>query len=108
MLALERYDIPHTMGSSHGVNRMIRKAYFEDPTYVPLLLRSYELWRDLEAHAGEEILVITGSIDAAPPDHRTFEGSLESCEIHGLEHEVLSGAEVNRRYPGYRLGSCLR
>lgn len=103
VLALERFDIPHMMGSSHGVNRIIRKAYFEDPSYVPLLLRSYELWHELETTAGEELLVITGSIDSAPSDHETFTGSLASCEIHELDHEVLSGAEVNRRYPGYRL-----
>jgi sarcosine oxidase len=103
VLALERFDIPHTMGSSHGVNRIIRKAYFEDASYVPLLLRSYELWSELETIAGEEILVITGSVDAAHPDDKTFTRSLESCLIHGLEHEVLSGDEVNRRYPGYRL-----
>jgi len=28
VLGLERFDIPHPMGSSHGVNRIIRLAYF--------------------------------------------------------------------------------
>src|SRR5205814_1833452 len=37
VLGLERYDVPHAMGSSHGVNRIIRLAYYEDPRYVPLL-----------------------------------------------------------------------
>lgn len=103
VLGLERYDIPHTMGSSHGVNLIIRMAYFEDPSYVPLLSRSYELWRYLESKVDEELLVITGGIDAAPEDHQVFKGSLESCQRHGLEHEVLTGGEVNARFPGYRL-----
>lgn len=103
VLALERFDIPNAMGSSHGVNRIIRMAYFEDPSYVPLLRRSYELWRELEQMAGERLLVITGGIDAAPSDHRVFTGSLESCRAHGLDHEVLDAHEVNRRFPGYRL-----
>ncbi len=103
VLGLERYDIPHAMGSSHGVNRIIRLAYFEDPSYVPLLRRSYELWRELEEIAGERLLVITGGLDAAPPEHRVFQGSLESCRRHGLEHDVLTSAEVSRRYPGYSL-----
>jgi hypothetical protein len=30
-LGLERYDIPHAMGSSHGHTRIIRLAYYEDP-----------------------------------------------------------------------------
>lgn len=42
VLGLERFDIPHAMGSSHGFNRIIRLAYFEDPSYVPLLRRAYE------------------------------------------------------------------
>lgn len=102
-LGLERYDIPHAMGSSHGVNRIIRMAYFEDPSYVPLLSRSYELWHQLEEVSGERLLVITGGIDAAPEDHRVFTGSLESCRLHGLDHEVLDAGDVARRFPGYRL-----
>ena len=31
VLGLERFDIPHSFGSSHGVTRIIRMAYFEDP-----------------------------------------------------------------------------
>ena len=37
-----------------GKSRMIRKAYFEDPAYVPLLLRSYDLWRELERETGQD------------------------------------------------------
>ncbi|MDY6819379.1 MAG: FAD-dependent oxidoreductase, partial [Halobacteriales archaeon] len=49
VLGLERYDIPHTMGSSHGKTRIIRRAQYEDPAYVPLVERAYELWRAREA-----------------------------------------------------------
>jgi sarcosine oxidase len=103
VLGLERYDIPHAMGSSHGLTRIIRLAYYEHPSYVPLLRRSYELWRELERGFGEQLLHITGSIDAGPPDSRCFAGSRESCLLHGLEHEVLDGREVNQRFPGYSL-----
>ena len=48
VLGLEQHDIPHDRGSSHGVNRIIRLAYWEHPAYVPLLRRAYELWRELE------------------------------------------------------------
>lgn len=103
VLGIERFDIPHAMGSSHGVNRIIRMAYFEDPAYVPLLRRSYELWRELENTSGRRLLVITGGLDAAPGDHHVFTGSLESCRIHDLEHEVLTASDVSERFPGYRL-----
>jgi hypothetical protein len=63
------------MGSSHGITRIIRMAYFEHPGYVPLLRRSYALWRELQEEAGEQLLYITGSIDAGPPDSRNYQGS---------------------------------
>jgi sarcosine oxidase len=105
VLGLERYDIPHDLGSSHGVNRIIRLAYWEDPAYVPLLRRAYELWRELELRRGERLLVITGSIDAGPTGSRTVAGSRRSCAIHALPHEVLDAAELRRRFPGYQLPS---
>lgn len=108
VLGLERFDIPHAMGSSHGVTRIIRLAYYEHPSYVPLLRRAYELWRDLERTVREQLLFITGSLDAGPPESQCFRGSLASCEEHGLPHEVLTGAEVNRRFPGYRLPEHLQ
>ena len=103
VLGIERFGVPNEQGSSHGVTRIIRLAYYEDPSYVPLLSRAYELWRELETVAGERLLHITGSVDAGPPDSFVFEGSVRSCVEHALEHEVIDAAEVNRRFPGYRL-----
>ena len=100
VLGLERFSVPHELGSSHGVTRIIRLAYYEDSAYVPLLRRAYELWRELEGRVGERLLYVTGSVDAG---EEVFEGSLRSCTEHELAHEVLSGLELGRRYPGYRL-----
>lgn len=102
-LGLEQFDIPHDRGSSHGVNRIIRLAYFEHPSYVPLLRRAYELWRGIENVTGERLLIITGSIDAGLPASQTVKGSLLACELHHLPHEVLDAAALRRRFPGYRL-----
>jgi sarcosine oxidase len=103
VLGLDRYDVPHEYGSSHGLTRIIRLAYWEHPTYVVLLRRSYQLWRELERAAGEQLLHITGSIDAGPVDGPIFSGALRSSEMHGLPHEVMNGDELHRRFPGYRL-----
>lgn len=103
VLALDRYDIPNAMGSSHGVNRIIRLAYFEHPAYVPILRRAYELWRETEQLAGEQLLWITGSLDIGASGSKIVEGALASCRQHGLDHEVLSAADAMARYPGYRL-----
>jgi sarcosine oxidase len=103
VLGLERFDIPHSMGSSHGETRIIRLAYYEDPSYVMLLHRSYELWRSLQSRAGERLLWTTGSVDAGPPDSWVFKGSLRSCLDHDLTHEVLTARELRERFPGYGL-----
>lgn len=103
VLGLERFSIPHDQGSSHGYTRIIRLAYYEHPSYVMLLKRAYELWRDLQTHAGEQLLHITGSIDAGSADSWVFKGSLQSCIDHDLPHEVLTGADLQQRFPGYQL-----
>lgn len=100
-LGIERFDIPHDMGSSHGVTRIIRRGQYEDPEYVPLAERSYELWRELESITGRDLLHVTGGIDAGPADGEVFPNSRRSCREHGIEHEILSGREVTERFPGY-------
>jgi sarcosine oxidase len=103
VLGLERFDLGHGMGSSHGFNRIIRLAYFEHPSYVPLLRRAYELWRETETLSGETLLYVTGGLDAGLEDGRVVRGSLAACKAHDLPHEVLTGKEIARRFPGYRV-----
>src|SRR6516225_5716826 len=74
VLGLEQYRIGHDRGSSHGETRLIREAYFEHPSYVPLLRRAYELWREAEGRTGERLLIITGSIDIGHANSATVRG----------------------------------
>mgnify|MGYP001605238376 CR=1 FL=1 len=103
VLGIEQFDIPHEMGSSHGLTRIIRLAYYEDPSYVPLLHRAYELWAELEQESNETVFYQTGSLDFSPADNDVFMGSLQSCIDHNLEHEVLTSAQISERFPGYQL-----
>jgi sarcosine oxidase len=105
VLGIERFEIPNELGSSHGLTRIIRQAYFEHPSYVPLVRRAYALWRELEVEAGERLLWITGAVEGGP---RIFEGAVRSSVEHGLEFEELDGAEVGRRFPAFRLPPDLR
>src|ERR1043166_8810900 len=104
-LGIDQFTPPHAFGSSRGGSRIIRLAYYEHPSYVPLLRRAYELWRELEGESGEQLLTITGSLDISARDDRIVQGSLTSCEEHGIPHELLSAAELSRRYPAWRLPS---
>ena len=103
ILALEQHNIPHDLGASHGINRMIRLAYAEDPRYVPMLRHAYRLWRDLGRTAKERMLFITGGIDAGPEDSWIVRGSLKACAEHKLKHETLTAAELHKRFQGFQL-----
>ena len=48
VLGLDRFPPGHDRGSSHGETRMIRQSYFEHADYVPMLLRAYTLWDELD------------------------------------------------------------
>src|ERR671931_26928 len=87
VVGFERLQPGHERGSSHGETRIIRLGYFEHPSYVPLLRRAYQLWRELEANASTQLLHVTGIIEIGPPDGIVVAGTLAASRIHGLPHE---------------------
>ena len=101
VLGIEQFQPAHDQGSSHGRSRVIRMAYFEHPAYVPLLRRSYELWRRLEVETGRDLLRITGGLMIGAPDSEVVAGSLRSAREHQLDHQVLDAAEIRRRFPAF-------
>lgn len=104
VLGLERFWPAHDQGSSHGGSRIIRQAYFEDPAYVPLLLRAYELWDEIERATGAELKTETGGLMIGAADSLTVAGSLRSAREWGLPHEMLDAAAIGRRFPTLRPG----
>ena len=99
VLGLDRHPPVHDQGSSHGRSRITRQAYFEDPAYVPLLLRAAELWPQIEADAGRKVVLWTGGLMVGRPDSRTVSGSLRSAQEWNLPHELLDAAQIRRRFP---------
>jgi len=102
VVGLEAFVRGHTNGSSGGLTRVIRLAYYEHPDYVPLLVRAWELWRELEADTGGEILRQTGGVYVGPRDGELVAGSLRSAREHELEHELLDPASLRARLPLFR------
>ena len=82
---------------------MIRQAYFEDAAYVPLVLRSYELWRALEKQSGQELLQITGVLSVGEETSTIISGTQRAAAKHGLRLEKWSREEVLQRYRSLRL-----
>jgi sarcosine oxidase len=99
VLGLERFGPAHDRGSSHGDSRIIRQSYFEDPAYVPLLLRAYELWDQMGADSGTDLITLTGGLYLGRPDSPAVAGSLRAAREWGLPHEVLDAGEIRRRFP---------
>ncbi len=102
-VGIERFTAGHDKGSSHGETRIIRLGYFEHPSYVPLLRRTYELWRGLEAECGRPLMHITGIAEIGTPDSEVVAGTLAASRMHSLPHEVLDAAETMRRFPAFRI-----
>ncbi len=99
VLGFDRFARGHTFASFGGLSRIIRLSYYEHPSYVPLLKRAWELWRELERDSGEKLLTQTGGLYMGPPGGELVTGALASARMHDLAHEVLDNAELKRRYP---------
>lgn len=102
VLGIDQFSPGHDKGSSHGRTRIIRQAYFEDPAYVPLLQRAYELWKELENETGQHLFHRTGIVEMGPMDGVVIPGIIESATQHKLDIEQLSAKDVESRWPGIR------
>ena len=102
-VGIDRFDPPHTEGSSHGASRIIREAYYEDPAYVPLVREAYAAWERLEDESGHRLLHRTGGLCYGPPESPLVQGALASARQHAVAHESLDADEIQRRFPAHRV-----
>ncbi|GGM17500.1 N-methyl-L-tryptophan oxidase [Nakamurella endophytica] len=100
VLGLEQFQGAHDRGSSHGNSRIIRQAYFENPAYVPLLRRSYELYGDLNAD-DPGIFVQTGGLMMGSAGSAAVAGSLASAREWDLPHRMLDAGDIRRHFPTF-------
>jgi sarcosine oxidase len=99
VLGLEQFSLVHDRGSSHGETRIIRQAYFEHPDYVPLLLRTYDLWHRLEQSAGRTLFQQVGLALSGVSTGETISGSRLAARQHGLAIEELTATQAGKRWP---------
>jgi sarcosine oxidase len=99
VLGLEQFGAVHSHGSSHGDSRIMRQAYHENPSYVPLARRAYELWEQLEQDCGAHIFQQTGGLMIGLPGSRVVEGTIRSATQYNLPFQVLQAQEMRRRFP---------
>ena len=111
VLGIDRWAPPHDRGSSHGESRITRQAVGEGDEYVPFVVRAHEIWRELEAESGESLFAPVGGLllgrereSAWHHGHADFGGrTIAVARRHGIAHEVLTPAEVEARFPQFRL-----
>src|SRR5687768_7016348 len=84
VLGLEQFSIPNEKASHTGQSRIIRKAYFEHPDYVPLLKRAYQQWGNLEKEAGEQVFYRNGILYHAPALHPVMEGIKKAAKLYHI------------------------
>lgn len=98
VLGIDSYHPPHSMGSSHGSNRITRLAIGEGEKYVPLVKRSHEIWRELEKQ-GEKILHQCGGLIIAPSGNDFLETTQQAAQNFEIDYETLTASEIGDRFP---------
>ncbi len=100
VLGIDRFPVGHDRGSSHGETRIIRQAYLENPNYVPLAQRSYELWKELESDCGTQLFVPAGLVYVGNEGGSVLQGVSKAAAKYSINIEELNAADVRRRFPG--------
>ena len=111
VLGIEQFAPPHRFGSSHGETRITRLACGEGPEYSQFARRSHEIWRELEAKTGNPLLVQNGLLvlsgagkrSAGHENPRFIATTIEAAERAGIAHELLSDADIRKRYPAFNI-----
>lgn len=111
VIGLDRYDPPHTLGSTHGETRLTRCAIGEGEAYVPFVLRSHEIWRELEQETGVELMVQCGVLILAKSSGTAvvhgkgdfLRRTIAVAERFAIPHDVLRAEAVMQRFPQFRL-----
>jgi sarcosine oxidase len=103
ILGLEQFDITHEQGAHTGQSRIIRKAYFEDPRYVPLLKQAYKNWKDLEDETGTQLYYRKGLVYFGKPDKLEIKNIHQSASLYDIPLENLDSFSTHQRFPQFKL-----
>jgi sarcosine oxidase len=108
-VGLDRFVPPHDRGSSHGDTRITRQAIGEGDAYVPMVLRSHQIWDSLEAETGAHLIDRCGYLlivrEDADNRHHGKTGFLAqtagSARRFGIAHQLLDAAGITRHFPQF-------
>lgn len=93
---IEQFSAAHDRGSSHGAARITRHAY-TDPYFARLMPAAFQVWRDLEAHAGLPLFLRTGGLYFGPEQYTS--GIAANLDEIGIPFSRLGAAGARDRFP---------
>jgi sarcosine oxidase len=106
IVGVERFDLLHDKGSSHGESRLTRQAYSEGLAYVPLMLDAHVEWDNLGKAAEQQLLNRSGVVYvSSDPKSEVVRGALLAAEKFSLPGvQVLEDAhrELGALRPGMK------
>lgn len=97
----DRHTPPHGYGSHGGATRLARQSNSTGPAYHPLTHRTFELWHQLSAEAGQDLLLESGTVFVGKAGSGWFDRTLESLAASEFEHEILDTEPAQARFPSY-------
>lgn len=103
VVGIEQYGRVHSHGSYAGESRVFRTAVHEGGTYVRMIQRSRELWRELEQESGRDIYAEVGALSIAPEGFPDLETAMGTVRDFDLPHRVLSTEDLRKEYPQHRV-----
>ena len=103
VVGFEAQSPAHARSAVGGDTRLFRMLYRGTPGYYPILKRSRELWAELEAETGQDILTRCGGLSIGTADGPYIPSLLETTRVNGAEHQILSREEMAERYPQHNL-----
>lgn len=103
VIGFDRFRPPHPNSSHVGLSRIIREAYYEQPYYIPIVQRAYALWEELERLTGTRIYQRTGGLMMGESASAIAGGALRNANMHDVSCEVLTAAQVRKRFPLFRM-----
>ena len=111
VVGIDRFSPPHALGSTHGDTRITRQAIGEGMAYVPLVLRSHELWREIEAETGTDVFTACGGLvltaGSSTAGHHGIEeffaSTVAAARTYDIEHEILDFEELRTRFPQFNV-----
>ena len=100
---LDSWGPGNSRASSGGETRVIRGLYGRDRVYVEWVVRSFALWREHQAHVGQQLYHPTGALWLFRGDDAYATTSAPLAREAGLPVDQLSLADAAGRFPQVRL-----